>query len=127
MTHFDPEVGLPARWITPGGGIDENEREIEAAVRELFEETGIRVSEDQLGEPIGELSGEWIWADQENFHTYQDTFFEYVVDDFILDDSAWTDDERRDVLAFRWWSLEELQSTDELVGPHGLVEFILSR
>ena len=25
LTHFDPEVGLPPRWITPGGGIDPDE------------------------------------------------------------------------------------------------------
>ncbi|MFM2385072.1 MAG: hypothetical protein RL166_946, partial [Actinomycetota bacterium] len=30
LTHFDPEVGLPARWITPGGGIDQGETILEA-------------------------------------------------------------------------------------------------
>lgn len=35
-THFDPELGIEPRWLTPGGGIDEGESELEAAVRELF-------------------------------------------------------------------------------------------
>ena len=127
LTHFDPEVGLPARWITPGGGIDAGETEIRAAVRELFEETGIRVSDSDLGEPIGELEGVWHWADGINSHSYHDTFFELIVSDFDLDDSSWTEDERRDVLEYRWWTLDELKTTKEPIGPHGLVQFILNR
>lgn len=127
LTHFDPEVGLPPRWITPGGGIDIGETEIQAAVRELFEETGLSVSEAALGESIGELEGIWHWADGINSHSYHDTFFEFTVSDFVLDNSSWTDDERRDVLEYRWWSLDELRSTTEPIGPHGLVEFIMNR
>ena len=127
LTHFDPEVGLPPRWITPGGGIDAGESVLEAAVRELREETGILVSPEDLGNPIGVLSGKWIWSDGETWHTYRDTFFELIVEDFYLDDSQWTDDERRDVLEYRWWSLSELQNTEELIGPHGLIEFMMNR
>ena len=127
LTHFDPEVGLPARWITPGGGIDAGETTLQAAARELFEETGVRVEESSLGAPIGELAGTWIWADGINSHSYHDTFYELTVSDFVLDDSAWTEDERRDVMDYRWWTLEELRNTTELIGPHGLVEFILNR
>lgn len=127
LTHFDPEVGLPARWITPGGGIDPGETPIQAAVRELFEETGLRVSAMDLGEPIAELEGTWTWVDGINSHSYHDTFFEYIVEDFVLDNSSWTPDEHRDVLEYRWWSLEELTATAELIGPHGLVTLIMNR
>ena len=63
LTHFDPEVGLPPRWITPGGGIDAGETSLEAAVRELWEETGIAVSQEALGEKLGEIAGRWDWGD----------------------------------------------------------------
>ena len=96
-------------------------------MRELFEETGISVTETDLGEPIGELSGTWVWADGINSHSYHDTFYELSISDFELNDSSWTDDERRDVLEYRWWTLDELRDTNELVGPHGLVEFIMNR
>lgn len=124
LTHFDPEVGLPPRWITPGGGIDTGESPIEAAVRELWEETGLAVSQEALGEKLAEISGRWDWGDGLNHHTYVDHFYKLFVEDFELDDSGWTDDERRDVLEYRWWDIAELTATQESIGPHGLAELI---
>lgn len=124
LTHFDPEVGLPPRWITPGGGIDAGETSLEAAVRELREETGIVVPQEALGEKLGEIAGRWEWGDGKNHHTYVDHFYKLQVIDFELDNSGWTEDERRDVLEYRWWSLTELKATGEQIGPHGLAELI---
>ena len=124
LTHFDPEIGLPPRWITPGGGIDAGETPIEAAVRELREETGIVAPQEALGEKLGEISGRWSWGDGENHHTYVDHFYKLEVENFDLDDSGWTPDERRDVLEYRWWSLAELTATDEQIGPYGLAVLI---
>ncbi len=42
-----PEVGR--WWELPGGGIDAGETYVDAAVRELYEETGIRIRPDQVG------------------------------------------------------------------------------
>lgn len=123
-THFDPEIGLPPRWITPGGGIDAGESVIQAALRELAEETGLSVPQEALGEMLWKAEGRWNWADGQNHHTFSDHFYLLQVDHFELDDSGWTQDERRDVVEHRWWNLAELRESGELVSPPGLVDFL---
>ena len=127
LTHFDPEVGLPPRWITPGGGIETDETPAEAAQRELLEETGLEIPLEVLGDEIESFSGRWDWADGENFHTYDDHFFEVHVVDLEIDKSGWTPEEHRDVLRIKWWSLADLEKSPELISPPGLVAFLLSR
>ena len=120
LTHFDPELGLPPRWLTPGGGIDEGETVPGAAIRELREETGLSLTESDLGEIWWQTTGRWDWADGIHYQTYTDSFYLVRIEDFVLNDSGWTTDEHRDVLEWRWWSVSELIASGESVGPHGL-------
>lgn len=126
-THFDPEVGLPPRWLTPGGGIDEGESTLDAAVRELLEETGLVVEPEVLGEPVLVASGRWDWADGLSYHTYKDTIYEHRVSNFEPDTSGFTPDELRDVLEYRWWTIEELLASDEALAPHDLKDWLRVR
>lgn len=126
-THFDPEVGLPPRWLTPGGGIDAGETAKMAAIRELSEETGLQIVESDIADPVLETSGRWDWADGKSFHTYTDTIFELQVEEFEPNTSGFTQDEYRDVLEYRWWKLNDLLASNELLGPHQLKNYIQER
>ncbi|HEX3680685.1 MAG TPA: NUDIX domain-containing protein, partial [Galbitalea sp.] len=45
-----PDTSKFARWVTPGGGVDPGETHEQAAVRELFEETGLAIGDP--GTPV---------------------------------------------------------------------------
>ena len=126
-THFDPEVGLPPRWLTPGGGMDQGETTLQTAVRELLEETGLKIDPVVLGEPVLVASGRWDWADGLSYHTYKDTIYEYRVSNFEPDTSGFTQDEHRDILEYRWWTIEELLASEEALAPHDLRDWLRVR
>ena len=126
-THFDPEVGLPPRWLTPGGGMDQGETTLQTAVRELLEETGLKIDPEVLGDPVLVASGRWDWADGLSYHTYKDTIYEYRVSNFEPDTSGFTPDELRDILEYRWCTIEELLASDEALAPHDLRDWLKAR
>jgi len=116
-----PDTSGIARWLTPGGGVDPGENHADAAVRELFEETGLTGIE--LGEPVWahDFVVAWNDADHDTGHA---EFYTAVVDRFEPSNANWTDDEKVDVLEHRWWSLAELIATDEPYEPAELVSLV---
>ena len=116
-----PDTSGVARWLTPGGGVDPGETHHQAALRELEEETGLVL--DDVGEPVWshDFVVEWDAADHDTGHA---EFYTAVVDAFEPSDEQWTDDERVDVLAHKWWTLAELIATDEPYEPTELVSLV---
>lgn len=116
-----PDTSGVARWITPGGGVDPGESQHDAAVRELHEETGLVI--DDLGAPVWahDFTVEWDDADHDTGHA---EFYTAVVDAFEPSSDLWTDEERVDVLAHRWWTLSELLNTSELYEPRELINLV---
>ncbi|WP_246139942.1 NUDIX hydrolase [Protaetiibacter larvae] len=116
-----PDSSGVARWLTPGGGVDEGETFAEAARRELYEETGLEV--ESLGAPVWahDYDVEWDSADHDSGHA---EFFSQVTDRFEPSNAHWTDEERVDVLEHRWWSLGELLAERPRFEPTELIELI---
>lgn len=58
----DPAIDIPVLWLTPGGGCEANETPREAAARELWEETDIRVTE--IGPCVWRRRHIWRFGDR---------------------------------------------------------------
>ncbi|MFT4123594.1 MAG: NUDIX domain-containing protein [Microbacteriaceae bacterium] len=103
-----------ARWLTPGGGVDPGESHLDAAVRELEEETGLR--DVSLGDVVHRLDFAATYGalDHDIGHA---EYYRAVVDRFVPSSAHWTAEERRDVLGHRWFSAEELEATTDAYEP----------
>jgi 8-oxo-dGTP pyrophosphatase MutT (NUDIX family) len=114
----DPARPEHRYWFTPGGGLNEGESYAQGAARELFEETGLRVSAAELGEPVWRettefpFDGSWYRQEQE--------FFLLRVDEWGVDTTGFDQIERDSIDTHRWWSPQELLTTSEKYYPREL-------
>lgn len=105
-------------WFTAGGGVDEGETFDEAAQRELFEETGLTGLE--LVGPFHRREVQFL-NHGEPLHQVEH-FYAARTTDTELDDTGWTELERRAMTTWRWWSTDELSQSRAVFYPEELVE-----
>src|SRR5215217_1032203 len=119
LRGFDPARPDEHYWFTVGGGIDPGETSVDAAIRELLEEIGLSVEPVRLGQPI--FRGEVFFTfDGQNYHQEQ-VFYALSIgvlgDEMEIISTGREDIEQRTIDAHRWWSIEEIENTAEVIYP----------
>lgn len=118
----DPAEPAVRYWFTLGGGLDDGESEREGAVRELFEECGLRADPADLVGPVHHEVAEFPWDGRR--YRQEQAFFLLRVARWTADRSHLEPLERATVDAHEWWSAAELRATAETWYPPDLADLL---
>ena len=123
LRGWDPDTPHDPFWFTVGGGVDAGETHLDAAVRELFEETGIVVDPAEVTPELTRYGVEFSWAGR---WIVQDLVFFAVL---VPDDATPTFDgldgaERQSIDSAAWLTPDELVATGEAGDDVRMVEVV---
>ena len=92
-----------------------------AAARELREETGLALAAHDLGSPVAHGGGYadlgWVKG------MFRDDYFFHRVGTHAVDVSGMERHETGTMLGHRWWPIDEITSTKEIIYPFGIGGF----
>jgi 8-oxo-dGTP pyrophosphatase MutT (NUDIX family) len=119
MIHgFDPHDPGSTYWYTIGGGVDVGETDLDAAVREVWEETGLRIGREELVGPVHHDEVEFPFEGRTIVQ--HQVFFVLATDHYQPSPQAFEGTELRSTLEIGWIDPRAREAAGEQVYPPAL-------
>ncbi|MDI1296472.1 MAG: NUDIX domain-containing protein [bacterium] len=116
LFRFTP-ADRPPFWVTPGGALDPGEDFLQAAARELFEETGFTCA---IGPQVATRHVRFITIEGVDVDA-EERYFLVHAPDCALSVAGHTALEQQVMTSHRWWTLDELALCSEPYFPEDLI------
>lgn len=108
-------------WFTVGGGAEPGETVLEAAAREIREETGF--DRFELGPVVWRREGMLNWGGAERL--FKESYVVARCAGGAISRAGWDAAERALIDDIRWWSRDEIAASAEPIYPAGLAELLI--
>lgn len=124
LMHERRDVGSDlSHWITPGGGVEDGESLVQGAIREVYEETGIKVQLANQARPMYAESVVFTF-DGTTYDQINHYFLARIPSGLAVEPAGHTAVERLVVIGHRWWTMAELDASEAIREPVAMVEVI---
>lgn len=118
----DPHDRSHDWWELPGGGLDEGEEPVDAARREVAEETGIVLP--SLGRKLWVRESRFHYKGRDH-HRVDHVFLARITDTAPKVALKPTENEKAGLIERRWWSAAELRATSAKLLPATLPDLVV--
>jgi 8-oxo-dGTP pyrophosphatase MutT (NUDIX family) len=119
-----PDQAPDGWWELPGGGIGPGESYLEAAVREIREETGLVLDPGQVRPPSWRRDATWVSRGKRRLQHEVVVLARLAADQPAIVDGGRTPQEVEDFVTFRWWPVAEITASPRRFYPGRLPELL---
>ena len=118
LDSTDPADPATTWWELPGGGPEDGESEVDALVREAYEETGLRVLAEDVGPLVWTQESTFTWRGERHLTRCHGRVVQ--VRDTRAAAPLLTEAEQGTILGQRWWTAAELRAHPGRFYPRNL-------